>query len=71
MCRACGSDAGCGWGDESFDGGYEEEDDFDYDSFVAREFPDHEAAQPDIGRNWTRFVMLLILISMLFSLLLF
>lgn len=71
MCRSCGSDASCGWNDESFDDVYGEQDDFDYDSFVAREFPDHADVKPDAGRSWVKFVMLLVLISMLFSLLLY
>ena len=51
-CRACGSDAETGWSEEAADwttdtsAGYTDEDEFDYDDFVRREFPDQAPARP-------------------------
>jgi hypothetical protein len=45
-CRECGSDAETGWSEDAhvwsadIPTGYEEDDDFDYKEFVAREFAD-------------------------------
>jgi uncharacterized membrane protein YvbJ len=39
FCRQCGASEDSGWGDETDD--YGEDDDFDYDEFVRREFPEH------------------------------
>ena len=45
FCRACGASDECGWPgeDAAWEGdgivGYGEDDDFDYDEFVRREFP--------------------------------
>ena len=50
-CRECGSDAETGWSeeaDDSFDGGdFGDDDDFDYDDFVRREFPDQAGPAPE------------------------
>jgi hypothetical protein len=51
-CRECGSDAETGWSDEagSMDSGiaegYDPDDDFDYDEYVASEFPEHANTPP-------------------------
>ncbi len=51
-CRACGSDAETGWSEEAAawtaepSTGYTDEDEFDYDDFVRREFPDQAPATP-------------------------
>ena len=50
-CRECGSDAETGWSDEAgdalgADGGYDDGDEFDYDDFVRREFPDQADREP-------------------------
>ncbi len=51
-CRACGSDAETGWSEESTgwaaepSAGYTDEDEFDYDDFLRREFPDQAPARP-------------------------
>ena len=40
-CRHCGASDECGWNEDAAewpDGGYAEEDDFDYDAWVEREF---------------------------------
>ena len=45
VCRECGASDECGW--DVNDDPYRvppDEDEFDYDDFVAREFPDHSAA---------------------------
>lgn len=73
MCRSCGADADCGWDDsgvgEQPEGSFD--DDFDYDAFVAREFPD---AASDAGKRggpglWTSVILLLIVVSLLLSIL--
>ena len=61
FCRHCGADAEMGWGPEGLDGdptgGYED-DDFDYDEFIAREFPTRPSHRPaacfagSSGRWW-------------------
>jgi ribosomal protein L40E len=74
FCRQCGADAEVGWDPEGLDsdlaGGYEDDDDFDYDEFIAREFP--EQAEPNPGRNLRRaiwvFVVLIVCGAMLFLL---
>lgn len=41
QCRHCGASADCGWEETDghlAEGGYTDEDDFDYDEFVEREF---------------------------------
>lgn len=67
MCRECGASDEYGWGDDPADGEfYEAEDDFDYDEFVAREFPEH-AGQPEFDprKMWIGLVILAIVISLL------
>jgi hypothetical protein len=42
FCRHCGADEGSGWSDDTqtyAEGNYDE-DDFDYDEYLAREFPE-------------------------------
>jgi hypothetical protein len=47
VCRECGSDDETGWAEDAhvwqagIPAGYDGEDDFDYDAFVARELPQH------------------------------
>lgn len=68
MCRSCGADANCGWQDDQFETPYEPEDEFDYDDFVAKEFPEQvDPAAPD-SQKWVRFIMLIVIISLLLSL---
>lgn len=51
FCRECGASDESGWGEDegsSADGsvtGYGPEEDFDYDEFVAREFPDQASSR--------------------------
>jgi hypothetical protein len=76
FCRHCGASDECGWGEEDdpddldLPGGYREddEDDFDYDEFVAREFPDQapEGAYPQ-NRHFQMAVIVLVCIGLLAS----
>jgi hypothetical protein len=63
MCRNCGfNDDYVESADVDFS---DDEDDFDYDDFIAREFP--QSADPDSDvmrrRAWTRLVVVLIAVS--------
>lgn len=64
-CRECGSDAETGWsGEEPWDadGGYAEDDDFDYDEYVGREFPDDAGSPPRrTPWQWTVVVIAVLL----------
>ena len=70
FCRECGADEECGWGDEaSWDSGDPTEeyaDDFDYDDFVSREFP-NAADHTSFSRRWVAFVVLVVIASMLLT----
>ncbi|MCR9198308.1 MAG: hypothetical protein NXI04_06680 [Planctomycetaceae bacterium] len=76
MCRACGADADCGWdeadwGESDASGGNEAfEDDFDYDDFVRREFPESHSGSTATGSApgfWVSVVLFLVLVSLLLS----
>ncbi len=43
FCRECGASDDAGWGEEGddVDANYGEDEDFDYDEFIGREFPQH------------------------------
>jgi hypothetical protein len=49
FCRHCGASDESGWGEDDFNddvsGGYGDEDDFEYDDFLRREFPDQAPAE--------------------------
>ena len=67
MCRNCGSSDEYGWNesDAIADLG---DDDFDYDEFVAREFPDQVDQSPAEGKEILfRAVILAIILSFLIS----
>lgn len=68
VCRSCGATDDCGWNEDNSDDG--SDDDFDYNDFVAREFPDHpQTASPAAAAPlWMRLVILAILISFLLTL---
>ena len=74
MCRGCGADKNCGWNDE-----YESEysadddgDDFDYDRFVAREFPDHSDGSGASDHHlWVRLVVLVLVVSFVLTVMAF
>ena len=66
-CPECGSCDETGWSEaatEGFaDGAWDDEDDFDYDEFVDREFP--ESAGPFSSKHWgVTLVILLICLAM-------
>lgn len=67
MCRGCGADASCGWNDNYDNSEYTPDDGFDYDEFVAREFPNEASPDTAKSQNWIRFVLLLVIISMLLT----
>lgn len=83
-CPHCGSDLPsnasvcreCGFSNDYVDSGDDydphDADDFDYDDFVAREFPQHrEPTSPASQRTmWMRLVILAIVVSFLLSLML-
>lgn len=51
FCRACGASDDAGWNDESaWTGG--DDDDFDYDDYVGREFPEHAAPGQGSPPRW-------------------
>jgi hypothetical protein len=64
FCRQCGADAEVGWGPDGLDshptGGYQDDDDFDYDEFIAREFPEQAGPQP--GRSLRRILWTLVVL---------
>lgn len=67
MCRNCGASDDCGWNEYDAIGDLGD-DDFDYDEFVAREFPDRADASPGDSRDLLfRFVILAIVLSLLIS----
>ena len=66
-CPECGSCDETGWSEAATegyaDGGYDEGDEFDYDEFVAREFPGQ--ADGLSSKNWgTTLVIILVCIGM-------
>ncbi len=70
FCRECGSDDETGWKDDfTADQGYEEGDDFDYDDFLRREFPDQAPATPTTSKSlaFVVIVVLLLLSMLLFA----
>ncbi len=68
-CRICGASDDCGWGDDEDFGLDESEADFDYDEYIAREFPEHatSGSQAMTGRFWVTAIMILLVIGFLLS----
>jgi len=66
FCRECGASDDAGWGteDEDLDAAYGEDEDFDYDEFIGREFPQYA---PD-GTRVTGKQMLIRLIAIILCL---
>jgi len=64
FCRECGADESSGWSDH-VDDDYDDEmeDDFDYDEFVRREFPDQ--AQPATKNMGLIVIVILLCLGML------
>lgn len=68
FCRECGADDEMGWNEEDASSaadlpeGYSNDDDFDYDDFVRREFPDQAdptARSSRSHRLWVAIVLIL------------
>ncbi len=67
FCRACGASEDSGW-DENATDGYGAEDDFDYDDYLAREFPQH--APPERRMTGRQGLVLLVAFLLVLALLL-
>ena len=75
-CRECGSDDETGWSESAGEWeenvaspGYGSDDDFDYDEFIANEFPGHGRAPAPGGRwTWTIVVTVVTLAFLLWAL---
>ena len=76
-CRECGSDAETGWAPEAstyetdVDAGYDEDEEFDYDDFLRREFPEQApaASMRIVITKWTiAAVVALVCLGILLSL---
>ena len=73
FCRECGASDDCGWGEDVEDwsdteSGYSEEDDFDYDEFVSREFPGATSvANPYIFKRALWLIVVLILCGLILN----
>lgn len=64
FCRHCGASESSGWADTSEHYAGTDEDDFDYDEFIANEFPD---ASQNIKRDWKSLVVILVLVGFLLA----
>ena len=76
-CRRCGSDEETGWSESAGEweenvpsSGYGGDDEFEYDEFVAREFPD-QAAPSGRRQAWRIVVAIVILAFLIWALLTF
>ncbi|MCR4413322.1 MAG: zinc ribbon domain-containing protein [Thermoguttaceae bacterium] len=73
FCRQCGASDESGWGEEAWSdvespGGYSaEDDDFDYDEFVRREFPDQAERPAEMSARaaFLTLVAVLVIVSLL------
>lgn len=64
FCRACGASDEMGWdGEQWYDApsDIEQDDDFDYDDYLAREFPEHATPRPASPRRWLAVAVILLL----------
>ena len=77
-CPKCGSDAATGWSESAnkweadIPAGYSDEDDgFDYDEYIGREFPSESGRPPSRSKaQWVWIVAVILLgIALLFSML--
>ena len=68
ICRSCGANDECGWNDDDqfgYSDGEYSQDDFDYDDFVANEFPDPtHVSDAGTRKMWLRLVILALLAAM-------
>jgi hypothetical protein len=77
FCRHCGASDESGWGQDGLgfaaepaDGyGYDSEDDFDYDDFVAREFPDQaeRKSSPSQQKSWIWLIIGLVCLGLVLT----
>ena len=67
FCRHCGADEESGWSDDTEgSAGGQDENDFDYDDYLAREFPESAPSGSSLGR----WLILLIVAALCLALLL-
>ena len=78
FCRHCGASDESGWGEEQREvpdlptGYSEEDDDFDYDEYLSREFPDQSPEGKHSGnRRFQAAVVVLICVALLASAILY
>lgn len=70
VCRACGASDACGWNDEHpGEQNYNDEDGFDYDEFVRREFPQHVNPEASVRHTWISAVIVLLVLSLILTML--
>jgi uncharacterized membrane protein YvbJ len=68
FCRVCGASVDSGWDDGDWGEYEEDEDDFDYDDYLRREFPEH--AQPEMRPNPRRVLTVVIVLLLCLALIL-
>lgn len=66
-CRECGASDESGWDPDDLDG--DEEDEFDYDDFLRREFPEHAPPNPQRSRRqrWLLVCVAIIIAALLLA----
>ncbi|MCH2209998.1 MAG: zinc ribbon domain-containing protein [Fuerstiella sp.] len=68
-CRRCGASNECGWQEsceEFIEDGYTEDDTFDYEAFVEREFGNSDRPATEQTKNfWIQLVILAVVVSLL------
>jgi hypothetical protein len=69
FCRECGASEDSGWNDDTDTDAYSDdsEDDFDYDDYIRREFPDQAAPG---GYPWKRLILGILILLIIAALLL-
>ena len=61
-CPHCGSSESDGWKDHDGEEGFLNEEEFDYEDFVAREFEEESIVSPGL-KTWQVYILLMVLIS--------
>ena len=67
-CRECGASDESGWGEanwESDAAGYGEDEDFDYDEFISREFPEQATANNPYTKKRVIMTVLVVVIGLI------
>lgn len=71
VCRNCGASDDSGWNESEFDefDGYRDDEDFDYDEFIASEFPESAPLESAAAarKSLIRLVILAIVVSLLLT----